>query len=576
MSIQYIIDQLQHYVDNKKPGVFAVVGDWGVGKTYLWTTFVQTRLIKARPKYSYVSLFGIDSVSNIEKEIFLNHVPIDKAANPADYNTVLTSIKKTGKKIQNSGPTGLFKFVGWVREWLGGIPLISQYISGFDIPLYKLMPYEDTLICFDDIERLSNALSLDEILGLIERLKTTKKAQIVLLLNSNKIQSDIYKRYKEKVVDYELVLKPTAAEAFEVAFHDLKHELAYDTLSEVCCNLNICNIRILLKLKSSVEQILPILQGKHPDTFSNVLNPLVLIQLSDACSASQPDTVPTLNYIKSHTLYGLFDEKLTQQEKIWNKTLLDAGFDEPGPIFDALVDGITSGIHDKSKLVKHIDQLEAQAQFNRRETSYRSALIELNSGFSNCDAKERVRNLYLSAKEHLPCIHIKEFNDICYLMSLFDEFGNEISLFVTQYLSKINSETLASIKSTSGLHPAISSSIESFVPQEQPEITVKQALYALAINRIDTKYLEIAPQASEEDYYELLMRKPDANNLNLDDAIPYLLRFGVMHDASDQGHDLIYQDIYNKTCRALRRHGSESPLNQFLVEKHLGQIDIIE
>lgn len=58
-----------------KDRVIVIKGEWGVGKTYLWDSYIKNRLEiekKNLPQiaYSYVSLFGKTSLADIRASIF--------------------------------------------------------------------------------------------------------------------------------------------------------------------------------------------------------------------------------------------------------------------------------------------------------------------------------------------------------------------------------------------------------------------------------------------------------------------------------------------------------------------------
>ena len=132
MSTHFVKEQLQHYVNQKRPGVFALVGEWGVGKTHLWNEVASTFTISSsRPKYSYVSLFGIDSISAIEKELFINHVPIKQGSTPANIDTFIDSLKDTRvlktKSVENGVKwlAWLYKIIGFIKSWFSRVPLIE-------------------------------------------------------------------------------------------------------------------------------------------------------------------------------------------------------------------------------------------------------------------------------------------------------------------------------------------------------------------------------------------------------------------------------------------------------------------
>ncbi len=66
-----IQEALTKFIASDQPGIFAVKGAWGVGKTYFWHKFAEeAKPAKNCRAYSYVSLFGIESVSELRRTIF--------------------------------------------------------------------------------------------------------------------------------------------------------------------------------------------------------------------------------------------------------------------------------------------------------------------------------------------------------------------------------------------------------------------------------------------------------------------------------------------------------------------------
>lgn len=75
MSIAVVKNQINAFLATEKPEVIAIKGAWGVGKTYSWKQFLlaakQSKEI-ALKRYSYVSLFGINSLDALKYAIFEN------------------------------------------------------------------------------------------------------------------------------------------------------------------------------------------------------------------------------------------------------------------------------------------------------------------------------------------------------------------------------------------------------------------------------------------------------------------------------------------------------------------------
>jgi hypothetical protein len=74
-STKTVQNEIERFLRSTEPEVLCITGDWGVGKTYNW----QLKLDQLRTKraiglarYSYVSLFGIDSLEGLKQSIFEN------------------------------------------------------------------------------------------------------------------------------------------------------------------------------------------------------------------------------------------------------------------------------------------------------------------------------------------------------------------------------------------------------------------------------------------------------------------------------------------------------------------------
>lgn len=67
MSLEFIKEQLSDFISSTEPEVMAIQGEWGIGKTYTWNTFLKDNKDKvAFNRYSYVSLFGINSLDSLK------------------------------------------------------------------------------------------------------------------------------------------------------------------------------------------------------------------------------------------------------------------------------------------------------------------------------------------------------------------------------------------------------------------------------------------------------------------------------------------------------------------------------
>lgn len=164
-NVENLEKRFLELVDTKKPWAIALTGEWGIGKTHFWKDFYEkNHKDLGVSKYSYVSLFGIDSIDALKFEIALStHATTQKK----DYATGLKSLFKKGldaidlPKIEGTGVTLSL-----------GKGLISSAITSL---------IGDTLICIDDIERLSKNLDIKDVMGLVNHLSLEKNCKVVVI-----------------------------------------------------------------------------------------------------------------------------------------------------------------------------------------------------------------------------------------------------------------------------------------------------------------------------------------------------------------------------------------------------------
>lgn len=181
--------RLVDLIDEESSFAIALTGEWGIGKTRFWNDFYEENHINLGVnKYSYVSLFGIDSIEALKFEI------------------ALSTHETTQKKDYLSGLKGIFK------KSLEAIDLPKLEGTGVTLSLSKGMISSamssligDTLICIDDIERLSENLDIKDVMGLVNHLSLEKNCKVVVILHEGKADKK-FREYKEKVFDEVLVL----------------------------------------------------------------------------------------------------------------------------------------------------------------------------------------------------------------------------------------------------------------------------------------------------------------------------------------------------------------------------------
>ncbi|WP_180130484.1 MULTISPECIES: P-loop NTPase fold protein [unclassified Acinetobacter] len=165
---------------NNNNGIaIAITGCWGVGKTFFWNKFREN--YKFKNKYIYVSLFGLESLSDLKTHIYSNIENNHSAIEIPRWIRGLPSILKD-TKISQFG--------------------ISASAKVFDSLMFNQV--KDAVICFDDFERMSNKLDIKDVMGLANQLKLEKNCQVILILDESKTEEknkEKYAEYKEKLID---------------------------------------------------------------------------------------------------------------------------------------------------------------------------------------------------------------------------------------------------------------------------------------------------------------------------------------------------------------------------------------
>lgn len=223
MKPEQRLEQIFRENENKGMAV-AITGSWGVGKTFFWNTFRKNNPNKK--KYVYVSLFGLESLSDLKTHIY-SHIENNSSAIeiPRWIRGLPSILKET--KISQFG--------------------ISSSAKIFDSLMFNQV--KDAIICFDDFERMSNKLDIKDVMGLANQLKLERNCQVILILDESKTENENKKKYveyKEKLIDEEI--KITSVEPLIRASTQGIDAPLIDLMVEFAEKLEIHNFRFFQKV----------------------------------------------------------------------------------------------------------------------------------------------------------------------------------------------------------------------------------------------------------------------------------------------------------------------------------------
>ena len=218
MSVKDLKKKLNNILTKDESVVVSINGKWGVGKTYFWHQFKEQLTDK---KVAYISLFGKETISSIRTDVFLQVIPKKQKAWHA-----------TAKHIKD---------------------ITIPYI-GIGITLPDKQDFKDIIVCFDDFERLSSSMELEEVLGFISELKEQKNCSVVMILNEDQLKDnkETLDKYKEKLIDYEFSYDPKPSESLEILQDKLTAFKEYP-LQKYLTRHKINNIRVISRIINALN-----------------------------------------------------------------------------------------------------------------------------------------------------------------------------------------------------------------------------------------------------------------------------------------------------------------------------------
>jgi len=237
-------NEIVRFLKKNEPGVLCINGAWGVGKTFLWRQVLDQLRIAGDlhfTRYSYISLFGLNSLDDVKSALFENMEWLDQDA---------TSFAQRGK----AGARALAARAKKLSELAGTLPWIGQAFTKARTLYFSLI--QDQIVCIDDLDRCSDNLKAKDVLGLISFLREQRGCKVALILNAEKLgdNSEEYNALLEKVIEEKVILAPTAIESVAIALEG-KNDTLSSKLRANCETLGIRNIRVIKQIERVVRRV---------------------------------------------------------------------------------------------------------------------------------------------------------------------------------------------------------------------------------------------------------------------------------------------------------------------------------
>lgn len=558
MSVAQVKKALHDFAVKGSGSAVVLKGDWGTGKTHLWDTILKEKgSTFLRPHYSYVSLFGISSLTDLKRSIFENTFQSSKVGSE---NSVLDNLQRLDfsdgvswlKKILRQGKEAKIPFVGSV----GGMVDSIQYSM-----------ISNTLICIDDFERRGTSLSARDVLGLISNLTEKKNCSVILILNEESLKSDDeFFAYSEKVFDYEVRFSPSEQESVDLIFGAAGKKR--QSIAENAVKLKINNIRLLKKIELFAKALDGVLDGAHPQVVAQAHSTLPLAVMAVyGGSKSSVNVDFILNYRGNLSAYmpdnaDMSAEELEKKNIVREKSIYldEYGFGRCDE-FDALIIGLVrQGYADDDTLIRLVEEAAKKIKHDEDVALLGKAWDIFHASFS-ANELEVCAAFDLAVSEALQHFTINDLDSVAWVYCELGR-GQAVNEVIDRYFSEFFPAKGVREKDDIFQWPR-NSYIALKLEQYFEGLAVKGDLSKLVLEVVqgsgfpDGELRRGIAQKTDDEFYAYFS---ELNTKDFTKLARVLLKCGETRSPyEDAGDD--YRTIFIKTYEALQKLSQLSPLN---------------
>jgi|GEM_PF-5140067 len=394
MTTRSVQAALTRFLKEETPRAIALAGSWGTGKTFLWNKLSSNyvRLPEASafrvavatgsrpelPKYAYVSLYSIGSLAELRAAI-----AFEMGSSPSKG--------------------GWNKFKGWFSKrsrWLGGklhdVAGEKLDVKGVSLAPRKLLMQmyfwrvAKGIICIDDVERRGENLALKDILSLTNFLVEQRGCRVIIILNRDQLDPDdraAWAKHSEKVLDTEIVFKPTSEESVGVGLTDVDLKpAALEAMRRCLTRMGIDNIRVISRTARSVSAILAELDNAVPrmsaaltENVASAATVLSVLKLSHGA--------PTPKDAFAHTWIGRKSDQMDEDERAWWDKINAAGLYLGDTMDKAVLESIEAGYPQLHTLIPAAKELAESVEAQEAKARVSTAWQAYHGSFALDDTK---------------------------------------------------------------------------------------------------------------------------------------------------------------------------------------------
>jgi hypothetical protein len=557
MSTEQVKNEIRRFLKAEDKLALCLSGKWGVGKTHTWDTLLaeafKDESVKP-PRYAYVSLFGLESLSDLRRSLFENTVEAASFKSVEPLEATINSVSDRLAYLASKWRAG----AGIIR----GVPIIADY-SGL-AEKAGFLDVRDQIVCFDDLERMSESLDLKDVLGLISFLKEKKRCKVVLLLNSEALKDQDAEDFSvqlEKVIDINLTFAPTANEAIGIAIPD-RSTLRTRMVAEYATTLEITNFRTIFKLLRICGRLEEVLDGYDERIIKQVIHSACLFGFA----LHQPTEAPPIETILKHRAYAdLFGEpkERTPKETQDAELLRRYGFLTADDLDLVVFENIRSGFYDEVAIRREADVMAGRLALQDQDAAF-SNVWEIYHGSFDDNADAFAAELKQSIKDNAAAITPANLSaSIATLKKL--GHGDGLEELIKTYVDgrAEGKDFWVGDPVSPRFHiedPDVATAFAAKAADFVDERNLHDVAIAIVRNRgWSDETLDFIDKHSVDDFYAVI-KAAKGEDLRL-------VVYGLTYFRNIGNADERMKNISAKAVSALQRIGQESAINRLRVEK---------
>ncbi|WP_169447746.1 P-loop NTPase fold protein [Luteimonas mephitis] len=554
---------LSRFLQSQEQNTILIRGPWGVGKTYAVTAFVDSFNFDQSPSLvarSYVSLFGKQTISAVQREIF------SAAQQVGPDDGIRTRLGLAAHKLiqleKYVAQSKLQRTWRWLGSKLGQVqaPWVGELGAMMSQGNYGLV--DGFLVTIDDLERRSASVSLRDTLGLADELASHRNCKVIVICNEDALDEHdqrVLAEYKEKVFDLEILF---ARSPKDIASIGLPNKCSHRDVSEsILEKLGISNIRVAKRYAFLVDQVWPDLERADPRISQEVLGHIAILTWARYDSTAK---IPQerLGYLASESSWMASAMRDREEEKAeweinWEAAAEALEF-SPEAYDAALVEYLRTGIWIPGAISLELKSKGENLQKLEAAESMRAAWRLYSDSF-NPDHADFVAALIGAVDRHLIQISPRDVDSAFHAL---EDLGVDFSDLAQRYVAAAREQIEAAAREdwpfedfkSNALRPLIQAArnVDKVLP------TIDAALERISIDRSWSEEDILALDAcTEDDLFEWMKSAPE--------NLPTKIRRGLLFLGS-QKSDARYPNIGEKAKKALERMAGTSELNRIRIE----------